>query len=61
MLGYLVGYQRERLEVAKGSRGVRQQRGFRPSRNTREALIAMWVWRMCREAMGKMITFPAAE
>ena len=61
---------RQRLEVVRVRRNVRQQQrqqqcGFRPVKSAqdalREAWIAMWVRRMCREAMGKMITSPAAE
>ena len=61
---------RRRLEVVRVRRSVRQQQrqqqcGFRPGKSAqdalREAWIAMWVRKMCREAMGKMTTSPAAE
>jgi hypothetical protein len=69
---------RQRLEVVRVRRSVRQQqrqqqnraaaaeqRGFRPVKSAqdalREAWIATWVRRMCREAMGEITTSPAAE
>ena len=61
---------RQRLEVVRVRRRVRhqqrqQQCGFRPAKSAQEALreawIAMWVREMCREAMGKITTSPAAE
>ena len=61
-VGEWFGYQREPVEVARGRRSAGQQSGFRPSRNTQEVVwIAMWVRRMCREAMGKLTTSPAAK
>ena len=60
---------REALREALRRRSVRQQQrqqcGFRMVKSAQDALrtawIATWVRRMCREAMGKMITSPAAE
>ena len=62
---------RQRLEVVRVRRSVRQQQrqqqcGFRLGKSAQDALreawiATMWVRRMCREAMRKMITSPAAE